>query len=237
MLFIDIHTHKRKLQGALEIVNLDLDRYINNISINNNIYSVGIHPWRIDENAYKIYSDRLYSTANSFNIIFIGETGLDKFSETSFAIQEEVFRMHAKVSEELRKPLVIHCVRYFNEIIRLKNELKPEMPWIIHGFNNNIEIATQLIAHSIFISFGKALFVENSNAGQVLEKIPSDSFFLETDDGDINIQEVYEKAANILSLDINTLCTIQQKNFERILEKTNYKLCIQGQNYSLEKKD
>ena len=233
MLFVDIHTHKRKSQNALEIVHFDLNDYSKEIA---DICSVGVHPWKIRKDIYETYYEILYSVANSKNVVFIGETGLDSLCETPLKIQEEVFRTHIRVSEELRKPLIIHCVRCHNEIIRIKKELNPEMPWIVHGFNNRMEIASQLIQHSIYVSFGVALFSDTSNAFRVLKDLPEGTFFLETDDTDVNIEKVYERASDILSIDRNILCAIQQRNLEKILEKSNYKLCIQGQNFSLEQK-
>lgn len=237
MPFLDIHTHKRKQNEAIEVINFDFQTSNIEALSCDNLYSTGIHPWKIETNCHKTYFEKLLLSANLENVILIGETGLDKFAEASFEMQEEVFRTHVKVSEELRKPLIIHCVRYFNEIIRLKNELQPQMPWIIHGFNNKIEIAQQLTKHSIYLSFGKVLFADNSNAVEVLREIPLESLFLETDDSDYNIKEVYEKAAEILMSDTEKLSVELLKNFEKILEKTDYKLCIQGQNCSLEKRD
>ena len=234
MLFIDIHTHKRKLRNALEIVHFDLNDYSKEIT---DICSIGIHSYAIRKDIYETYYDKLRLAIDSKNVVFIGETGLDSLCKIPLAIQEEVFKMHIRVSEELRKPLIIHCVRCHNEIIRIKKELNPEMPWIVHGFNNRMEVARQLIQHSIGVSFGTALFSDTSNAFRVLKDLPEGTFFLETDDTDANIEKVYERASDILSIDRDILCSIQQRNFEKILEKSNYKLCIQGQNFSLEQKD
>lgn len=234
-MFLNIHTHKNEDKDTIAIINR---RYPSQVisSERNVLYSIGVHPWDIESKVYKDYYSKLFPIAAKSNVIFIGEAGLDKFAKTSLEIQVEVFKTHVQLSEKLRKPLIIHCVRYFNELVRLKNELNPEMPWIIHGFNNKIEIANQLLKHGVYFSFGKALLDTHSNASQIIHQINPEYFFLETDDSDISIKVVYKKVLECLNVNEQKLVEIQQNNFRKILEKTNYSLCIQGQNYSLEEK-
>ena len=215
MVFIDIHTHQKTDSHSLEIINVGLA-----VDINSEIfYSVGIHPWEIKSDKLAIYREQLLSIMRNRQVLMIGETGMDKYAEVSLDIQKEVFMMHVHLSEELKKPLILHCVRCFNEIISLKKELKPQMPWIVHGFNNKVDIAEQLLTHGILLSFGKALLHEDSNASQVLKNRVSDLFFLETDDSGVSIETVYEKAAKCINKEVAELCEIQQKQFEKLFEK------------------
>ena len=87
---------------------------------------------------------------------------------------------------------------------------------IVHGFNNNKEIALQLLKSGCYFSFGKALLIKDSNASQVISIIPSDRLFLETDDADTTIENIYSAASNILNLETETLKKIISANFKNV---------------------
>ena len=135
---IDIHTHDPSRA----------DSAIINISPNEDIlpgtyYSMGIHPWDTP-NVTQTMLDALASKAHNKQIVAIGETGLDALRGGEIASQIELFKFHIELSEQLEKPLIIHAVRTFPLIIKLKQELKPRQPWIIHGFRGKPEQAQEL---------------------------------------------------------------------------------------------
>jgi TatD DNase family protein len=131
-------------------------------------------------------------------------------------IQENVFASQMQLSEKFSKPMIIHCVKAYTDILRIKKKQKADMFWIIHGFNSSIEMAEQLINETCILSFGKFLFDTRSKARCVFEKINSEKFFLETDDHDFTIDEIYQKAAEIRNLSIGNLKSIQQQNCEKV---------------------
>ena len=69
-------------------------------------------------------------------------------------LQKEVFLAQANLAEETHKPLIIHCVKAWADLIACKKAVKPEMPWIIHGFRGNGELASQLVRLGFYLSFG-----------------------------------------------------------------------------------
>ena len=84
--------------------------------------------------------------------------------------------------------MILHVVRDFDSVIRLRRTLKPTQPWLIHGFRGGPEQMNQLYSHGILVSFGLKHNPES------LKSIPSDRLFLETD-GHCSIQEVIQAAA------------------------------------------
>lgn len=64
----------------------------------------------------------------------MGEAGLDKLADASLPLQREVFEYQARLAEETDKPLVIHLVKAVDELLKLKQKIRPVKPWIIHGF-------------------------------------------------------------------------------------------------------
>ncbi len=146
-------------------------------------YSVGIHPWNTPTVTPSTL-DSLASKARNEQIVAIGETGLDALKGGDIAKQIELFKFHINLSEQQRKPLIIHAVKTFPEIIKLKKELKPSQPWIIHGFRGKPELAQELLRHGFYISLGEKFNKETASI------IPEDKLFYESDESPLPIEKI-----------------------------------------------
>lgn len=87
------------------------------------------------------------------NCLAIGECGLDKRIEMPLEPQISVFEKQLALAEKFGKPVVIHCVAAFQEVIEIKKRLNVKVPMIIHGFSKNIQVADQLINAGFYLSF------------------------------------------------------------------------------------
>ena len=137
-------------------------------------------------------------------------TDADKSCSTDFLLQREVFSAHILLSNKLKKPLIIHCVNAYDEIIKLLKELKNNVPVIFHGFNKKETIAASLIKKGFYLSFGKGLSKENLK--QLFKNISLAKVFLETDDDSLTIEEIYLMAAKIAGITTETLQIQIKKN-------------------------
>jgi TatD DNase family protein len=214
MKLINLHTHSFSNQSSiLELVNQYPLEFNDQITS----FSIGIHPWFIKqetlENELKIIEDNL----QHINCLAIGECGLDKRIEVPLELQKVVFERQLLLAEKHRKPVIIHCVAAFDELIEITNKLQITVPVIIHGFSKNSQVATQLLKQGFYISFGKYLF-QMPNLATVLKQMPNDRFFLETDTAQQSIEEVYQLAANCKGLSINALQEIITTNFESVFK-------------------
>ncbi|NLA24751.1 MAG: hydrolase TatD [Bacteroidales bacterium] len=212
-IYIDIHTHKSKNKFAIQ--NLFHNEHI---PCNNRLFSKALHPWHIDESNFNLQLSELEQELNLDNIIAIGECGLDKLKGVDLKIQEKVFEWHINQSEKLKKPLIIHCVRCFNEIIELKLKFSPNSTWIIHGFNSKVGILQQLLKHNFHISLGINILANPKKLKQYLEIIPLDKLFFETDESDIKIEEIYITASKGLNIEVPDLVAIIEANFRKIFD-------------------
>lgn len=199
--------------AAIEVVNLNLDS-----TEKPNHYSYGLHPWYIDEFTMEDQLRKLELKADEKRCIAIGECGLDKLSKVDFNLQQKAFVEQIRIANHYKKPLIIHCVKAFNELVNHLNLNNNEVPVIIHGFNNNENIARVLLDHGCYFSFGKALLGYESNAERTLKNIGRKNFFLETDDSEISIKYIYRKASEILGIDEEILKAQVQSNFETIFK-------------------
>jgi TatD DNase family protein len=183
-----------------------------------NYYSYGLHPWFIDPATYEDMLRELEVKAHEKRCMAIGECGLDKLSKVDFELQMKAFGEQIRIANEYKKPLIIHCVKAFNELINCLNDHDNEVPVIIHGFNNNENIARVLRDQGCYFSFGKALLGYESNAAKAIKSVGRKNFFLETDDADISIKYIYRKAAELLGVEEEILKMQIQANFENIFK-------------------
>jgi TatD DNase family protein len=214
MKFFNLHTHQ--FSNQLDVVEL-VNQYPQEFDDSIPLYSIGIHPLYIDENRLESDFQILEQKLELPECLALGECGLDKRAETSFEIQQSVFERQLALAENYQKPVVIHCVAAFQELIEIKKRLKIKVPMIVHGFSKKIELAKQLIDNGFYVSFGKNL-LRNPELESVFKSIPNDRFFLETDTMEEGIQDVYALAAKYKELELIELEEIVNKNFTRVFD-------------------
>lgn len=156
MLHLDVHTHNLWAPAGKAIINLPEEALLSpgDFSLREGcLYSVGIHPWWTAQkmDAY-YYGLQLWSMHPQ--VVAIGECGLDKLRGGSLDFQEEVFLRHLRLANELNKPVIIHCVRAFDRLLRLHREVSPLRERIVHGFRGKPALAQQLLAAGFYLSFG-----------------------------------------------------------------------------------
>lgn len=205
----NIHTHR--FSNNPEIVEL-VNQYPNEIDASLLHFTVGIHPWYLDENRLQNDLALIENAMKLPNCIAIGECGLDKRIETSVDVQKKVLIPQLLLAQQYKKPVILHCVAAYQEIIQLKNELKLNIPLIIHGFSKNAQVAESLWKNGFYLSFGKYL-LQNPELGNVLKTVPKERVFLETDMIDQPIFEVYQKAEDVLKMNVETLIN---DNYHRV---------------------
>jgi TatD DNase family protein len=194
-MLIDIHTH-RITNNASDIVSISADDYTPHIKA----CSIGIHPWHISPD-WQDQIDRIRNLASAPNVYMIGECGLDNVRLTaSMEEQETIFRHHIDISEQARKPLIIHCVKSIDRLIAIKKQIQPQQTWILHGFRGKPQQAVQLLAQGIELSFGP-----HFNDKSLLAAYQQHCLWFETDDSTSTIAEVYDQASQSLGTSIESL--------------------------------
>lgn len=171
-------------------------------------FSCGVHPW-YSENAdpqLKFLSE----IAGDSRIIAIGEAGYDRLKGPSPSVQAYVFERQVELSEQLRKPLIIHCVKAWDELLATRKKYHPKQPWIIHSYRGKPELTDQLLHHGFMFS------VSDKFNKDSVKQIPLDRIFCETDDADVNIVSIYENLAEALEISLEDLANSIEKNVVEI---------------------
>jgi TatD DNase family protein len=199
MKLINCHTHKTPDNGDITVQNIRINNDPMSLAHGPDIYfSAGIHPW--DSAAFDLFwLDKLMMLLNYQQVVAVGECGFDKTTNIPFETQREVFEKQITASETMRKPVIIHCVGYFNEIIQLKAKLQPQQAWIIHGFRGKPTLAAQLIRADFYLSYG-----EKFNPASV-EATPAERILIETDESDVSVKALYSAVCNLKKCEIEDL--------------------------------
>lgn len=204
-----INIHKHKLPGENEWAIQSLYEDFGRVT-EPGVYSIGLHPWYIDKQNWEHDFNTMKEQNLSQNVLAIGECGLDKVCSTNMELQVEVFNAQVQCANEIRKPLIIHCVRAFDEVLDILVKEKNSVPVIFHGFNRNARLAAKITGQGHYISMGAN--IQNESMQPVLQSIPLEKLFLETDTQDLSIELVYTFAAASLDMSTETLQNQLKKN-------------------------
>ncbi|MDR1455197.1 MAG: TatD family hydrolase [Tannerella sp.] len=189
MIYCDIHTHRPPANpDDLAVVAADIRQPG---LPETGYYAIGIHPRQADRTLLPL----LRASAGLSRVAAIGETGLDKLAPTPWPLQEEVFAAQVRLAGEIRKPIIIHCVRAWQELMAVRKAVRYDIPWIIHGFRGNGTLAAQLLRAGFFLSFGARYHPE-----AVCRAWEARRLLAETDDRPLDIREVYTSLAATLAL-------------------------------------
>ncbi len=209
--FIDFHTHKAyDDKDVVWVRSLLLKDQV----LVKNYFTIGCHPWYIDN--YNDYEAILRKYCQLEKCLGIGEIGLDR-STGNLLDQEKAFGAQLDLAKEFKKPVVIHCVRAYDLLLKYRKSY-PSQTWIVHGFNGNLELARQLIDKGIYLSIGPALLNPQSKISKSFAQLPLGYVFLETDDIDFHIKGIYFAAAGVRNIPLHELQKIIIQNFKQVFD-------------------
>lgn len=212
MTLYNLHTHKfTNNSNTIELVN----QYPWDFNSDIPLYSIGIHPWYIEQNRLEHDLELIEAKLSLKQCLALGECGLDKRIGIPMKLQIEVFERQIALAEHYKKPLVLHLVAAFDELLSIKKRLKISVPIIIHGFSKNEQLAKQLLDNGIYLSFGKYL-LRNPELKKVFQSVPNDRFFLETDTIEETLAEVYALASTYKEMSSEQVQQQVADNWKRV---------------------
>ncbi|TDG37108.1 hydrolase TatD [Pedobacter changchengzhani] len=214
--YLDLHTHHANEElGITSIESLSItDDEFQGVS-KTKLISVGLHPWYASVDKLDLQMHNLSLIAAQKNVKLIGECGLDKLKGEAIENQVTILEAQINLAEKLQKPLILHCVKAFDELIAIKQRLAVKVPMILHGFNKNEELGRQLLAKGFLLSFGSSVLQENFKNAKLINGM--DNFFLETDKSTNSIEEIYQVVAEIRKCSINDLKARIFANWEKLI--------------------
>ena len=205
MNFFDFHHHDADRKSG--IYNLKF-----NEEIPENFFSAGIHPNALSDGLEKQLL-WLQEIAVAENCVAIGECGLDGLIDVDEKLQQKAFLAQIEIANSLQKPLIIHCVKRFSQLLKFRKMSK--VPMIIHGFNKRKTIGDDLLKNGLCLSFGKSVLY-NVNLQDFVKHLPIEKLFLETDSSDFEIKELYQKVADLKKISLEDLKQKIKENLKNL---------------------
>jgi TatD DNase family protein len=221
MPLVNFHTHSQSKNTSNLIAVQSLEVGERDMLKPGGLYTIGLHPWSTVGVELNSQIELVESLITDNSIIGLGEIGLDKLRGASLEIQKKYLETQVELAYSINKPIIVHCVKAWDELLEIKRAYSNEIPWAIHGFNGSEQQVKQLIDEGFYLSIGVALKNSNSKITSAINKIPVNRLFLETDDSDANIEDIYRIAAEHLSISINVLEIQLYNNFLEFFAK-NY---------------
>ncbi len=211
--YLNIHTHLGVAErgDVLALKSLRINEIWEGKENDRSLYSLGLHPyfeedlreetWQAFENFFRNYKDWFWA---------IGECGLDKRSTISMETQMDYFIRQINLAEEVRKPLILHIVKAWDELLAIKQKTAIKQPCIIHGFRGKVQLAEQLLRAGFYLSFGIHHNKESYLLAERWERA-----FLETDEvKEKDIQNLYKQCGEYLNIGVEEL---KESYYQRFL--------------------
>jgi TatD DNase family protein len=198
--YFNVHTHTIPL-AASEVAIVNEKPQVQGRA--EGLFSCGLHPWFLEESQTEEQWKTFQLAAEDKTCCAIGECGLDKVCTTNWSVQVYWFERQIIFANEVKKPLLIHCVRSFEEVIASLEKCNNQVPVVFHGFSKGEQLAAQLVAKGYYLSFGHHL--KNLKTADAFRNLSIERVFLENDSADVSIAEVYNLAAQLKECTLETL--------------------------------
>lgn len=167
-------------------------------------YSVGLHPWHIENADISTLLKMVQLSTENENVYAIGETGLDKVIKTPLDLQRRVFEAQVALAEQYDLAVIIHLVKAFEELKDFIRTHQPAAPMIIHGYRGGVQLAEEMLSQGLFLSFGAPL-LNSEKVQEAARIVPLTRLFLESDEDDLQIQDLYKKVAELREIPVELL--------------------------------
>lgn len=146
--------------------------------------AVGVHPHDVEEMTEEDVEELKKLAKENNKVVAIGEIGLDYYYDNSpRELQKKWFIRQIELANELGLPFIVHDRDAHKDTMDIiKKYRKPETGCVLHCFSGSWEMAKEYIEMGCYISIsGTVTFKNNKKTPEVVEHIPMDMVFIETD--------------------------------------------------------
>ena len=146
---------------------------------------IGLHPEEVKDDWQQVLAEmRKYLDHKEHGFIAIGEVGLDYYWSREYEREQLLaFEQQVKWSVETRLPLMIHCRKAQQEMVKLLRPYQKDLPGgVFHCFTGNEKEVAELLTFDNFVlGIGGVLTFKKSHLPETLATIPIDRVVVETD--------------------------------------------------------
>ncbi|MGL6314627.1 TatD family hydrolase [Vibrio sp. WXL103] len=149
----------------------------------------------------------------------IGECGLDGLTDIDARTQQVVLQSHLDIANELEMPVILHCRKAHNELLRTLKHTPVKAGGVLHGYSGSYELAMRFVDKGIKIGVGGVITYPRANKTRnAISALPNDCLVLETDAPDMPLNGFQGKPNHPkrLPLILNTVCDLKQTDTQTI---------------------
>ncbi|UII25968.1 TatD family hydrolase [Fulvivirga maritima] len=214
--YLDFHTHSMRHvedDNVMEIVSIHLGK-----DKEKRFFTIGMHPWWTEQPIGHRQKQELSQWLQNEHCLAMGEMGLDNLKGPEMSQQMDILRSQLEVAQELNKPVIIHCVRAYDQLIHIKKEFPNIEKWCVHGYGRHAILAQQLIDHGFYLSIMPTVKPERYDS--LFKELPHSKLFLETDSmPNVSIKDVYSQLSKITGMDESDLCRQMNSNAKEFFSR------------------
>jgi TatD DNase family protein len=194
-------------------------------------YSSGLHPCWLrsyfdgDFGSVNLnhFTQLLHDAAVMEKCVAIGECGLDLFIDGDLAQQETVLICQLELANALNLPVILHCRRAHNELIRCLKRVKVSKGGVVHAFSGSLELAKEYVALGFCLGVGGVITYDRAvKTCNTFKQIPIQSLVLETDAPDMPLQGFQGQRNTPLQIPLvaEALAALREESVEQIYKNT-----------------
>ncbi|WP_252176481.1 TatD family hydrolase [Endozoicomonas sp. 4G] len=150
--------------------------------------ALGLHPYFL-KNHKPHHLDELKTLLehHSKTICAVGEIGLDySLTDSNREQQHYYFAQQLELASQFKLPVILHCRKAHDEILKKIRQVKPTRGGIVHAFSGSEQQAQQYIELGFKLGFGGTITYERARkTRQLAASLPLSSIVLETDAPDM----------------------------------------------------
>lgn len=147
------------------------------------VASIGLHPSYV-EHLQAGDLERIFALADSEKVVAVGEIGLDYFhcqDEKLREKQRKIFREMLRFAKVKKLPVLIHGRDAVADCITILREEKIKKA-VFHCFSGGLDEMHEIVNNGWSLSFtGIITYPKAESLREVVQNVPAESFFLETD--------------------------------------------------------
>ena len=129
--------------------------------------------------------EKILELQSSAKVVGIGETGLDRYWDTSpIEIQQDFFQKHLELARTTKKPILIHCRDAWSDLLPILRLESDGLTGLIHAFSGEPQHALECVALGLSISFAGSVTYTNKKFAPLWETakvVPEERLLIETD--------------------------------------------------------
>lgn len=186
-------------------------------------WAAGLHPWWLNEIDGVDWESLLRDALGQTGCVALGECGLDKLIDTPLDEQEALLERQLELAQTLDLPVILHCVKADNELIRLLKRHSLPRGGVVHGFSGSRQMAETYWGMGFYLGIGGTITYERARkTREAAQSLPLEALLLETDAPDMPLQgHQGERNSPEYLLEVaQTLATLRATSLEEVARQT-----------------